>query len=246
MKKTLINLDESLLKQIDTSRENVSKKYNLDVSNAIHLVLSKIIEKSEEGSYVEAGVFKGAMILNIAEFLKSNNISMQLYGIDTFEGFPENTLTSDYDHPQYFNSLYKDGLISNDHFEKAKKRTNGFQLKEHLTTEYFNHTEGLFENAKNYKNVKLIKTEFDKINNKLVEKISVLFIDCDLYPSYMDVLNQLYDKVISNGLIIFDEYYSLKYPGAIKAVHDFFNDKSGRLEYCVTSEGFDRVYFLKE
>ena len=62
----------------------------------------------------------------------------------------------------------------------------------------------------------------------------------------MDVLNQLYDIVIPNGVIIFDEYYSHKYPGALKAVIDFFSDKDGKLEYCVTSEGFDRVYYIKK
>ena len=41
----------------------------------------------------------------------------------------------------------------------------------------------------------------------------------------MDVLNQLFNKVIKGGVIIFDEYYSLKYPGALMAVHDFFIDK---------------------
>ena len=61
----------------------------------------------------------------------------------------------------------------------------------------------------------------------------------------MDVLNQLFNKVIEGGVIIFDEYYSLKYPGALKAVHDFFIDKSGNLEYIITEEGFDRVYFIK-
>tara|TARA_B100000963_G_scaffold178793_1_gene155393 strand:+ start:753 stop:1493 length:741 start_codon:yes stop_codon:yes gene_type:complete len=245
MKKTKINLDSNLLKEIDLSRLNVKQKFNLDVSNAIHLVISKILEKHDEGCYVEAGVFQGAMILNIAEFLKTKKISMKLYGVDTFEGFPENTLTSKYDHPIYFNNLFEDGLISEEHFLKAKERTNGFKLKEHLTTHYFNHTEGLFENSKNYENVNLLKTEFCNINNKFNEEIAVLFIDCDLYPSYMDVLNQLFNKVIEGGVIIFDEYYSLKYPGALKAVHDFFIDKSGKLEYCVTEEGFDRVYFIK-
>jgi hypothetical protein len=246
MNKNLISLDQKLVKSIDQSREDFFNEHELKVTNAIHLVLTKILENYDKGSYVECGVFKGAMILNIAHYLKSNNIDMKLYGIDTFEGFPENTLKSDYDHPQYFNNLYEDGLISKDHFDKAKKRTNGFQLKEHLTNEYFNNTDGIMEKAKNYKNVELIKTQFKDINNNFSDKISVLFIDCDLYPSYMDVLNQLYNKVISNGVIIFDEYYSHKYPGALKAVIDFFSDKDGRLEYCVTSEGFDRVYYIKK
>ena len=103
--------------------------------------------------------FSSAMILNIAEFLKTKKISMKLYGVDTFEGFPENTLTSKHDHPIYFNNLFEDGLISEEHFLKAKERTNGFKLKEHLTTHYFNHMEGLFY-IQNYENVNLLKLNF--------------------------------------------------------------------------------------
>ena len=41
MKKTKINLDSNLLKEIDLSRLNVKQKFNLDVSNAIHLLSQK-------------------------------------------------------------------------------------------------------------------------------------------------------------------------------------------------------------
>ena len=40
-----------------------------------------------KGCYVEAGVFQGAMILNIAEFLKTKKISMKLYGVEINQVF---------------------------------------------------------------------------------------------------------------------------------------------------------------
>jgi hypothetical protein len=62
----------------------------------------------------------------------------------------------------------------------------------------------------------------------------------------MDGLNIFYDKVISGGSIIFDEYYSYKYPGAIQAVIDFFKDKEDTLLKYRTQEGFERVMIIKK
>ena len=52
-----------------------------------------------------------------------------------------------------------------------------------------------------------------------------LFLDCDLYESYMLCLEKLYCKVKKGGAIIFDEYYSLKYPDARIAVNEYFEKK---------------------
>ena len=61
----------------------------------------------------------------------------------------------------------------------------------------------------------------------------------------MDGLNIFYDKVIMGGSIIFDEYYSYKYPGAIQAVTDFFKNKNQELIKYTTQEGFERVMIKK-
>ena len=58
-------------------------------------------------------------------------------------------------------------------------------------------------------------------------------------------LNLLYKNVIKGGCVIFDEYYSYKYPGAKIAVDEFFVGKQGYFEKYVTSEGFERWCFIK-
>ena len=63
--------------------------------------------------------------------------------------------------------------------------------------------------------------------------------------SYKECLNLLYDKVISGGSIIFDEYYSHKYPGARIAIDEFFKGKTGHFEKYITPEGFERWCFVK-
>ena len=39
------------------------------------------------------------------------------------------------------------------------------------------------------------------------------------------ISSNLFDKVVDQGIIIFDEYESQKYPGCKKAVLEYFNEK---------------------
>ena len=97
-----------------------------------------------------------------------------------------------------------------------------------------------------HKNISLVKGAFSKTLSEFDNDIAVLFLDCDLYKSYVECLQTLYPLVISGGVIIFDEYYSLKYPGPRVAVDYFFHDKAGHFEWYNTSEGFERWCFIKE
>ena len=68
------------------------------------------------------------------------------------------------------------------------------------------------------------------------------------YESTMlkSIVNKLYENVVIGGSIIFDEYYSHKYPGARIAVNEFFENKEGYFEKYITPEGFERWCFIKE
>lgn len=238
-------LSQEINQALDKSRLIVKKKYNLTVSNAVQLIAKKIIESGENGNYVEAGVFNGSMLINVAQYLKNEKKQFNLIGIDTFEGFPSETIGHKYDNPNYFKTLLEKGWITSDHYNKAVERISSLKKNEHLDKDYFKEISNLFQIAKDFTNIQLVKTSFDKIDPNKFDEIDVLFIDCDLYQSYLDVLNKLYDKVKVNGVVIFDEYYSLKYPGAIIAVKEFFRFKNGTFETYTTSEGFNRVCFVK-
>ena len=47
----------------------------------------------------------------------------------------------------------------------------------------------------------------------LPKKISAGLIDCDLYDGYKISLETFWPKLIKNGKLFLDEYYSLKFPG---------------------------------
>lgn len=229
-------------------KQIASNDFNLNPVNNICLILQKLKELSDvEGDYVECGTFKGNTLIPAA--LYSSNMGFfknkKIIGIDTFEGFPIKEHNKK-DLPSYFNVLYNNNLITEDHYNKAKKRTNNFKDLSHLENEYFLNVDEVFSNSSKFSNVSLIKGTFEKITPNFKDKIAILHLDGDLYESYLTCLNNLYDNVIKNGVIIFDEYYSHKYPGARVAVDEFFTDKQGYFEKYLTNEGHERWCFVKK
>tara|TARA_Y100001935_G_C17217286_1_gene463313 strand:+ start:253 stop:984 length:732 start_codon:yes stop_codon:yes gene_type:complete len=239
--------EKTFTEKTDKIKEDIYRKYEIQPSNNICLLINELIKLDKhKGIYLELGTFRGSTLLSCAEACISFKLNTNLFGIDTFEGFPKNSEIHKYDHPKHFIELYKNKLITESHFKNAAVRTNDFNLINHLQTEYFKDIDKIFDRVKNYNNVSLIKSEIKYSENLITDPIKVLFFDCDLYDSYIDGLNIFYDKVISGGSIIFDEYYSYKYPGALQAVIDFFQDKEDTLVKYKTQEGFERVMILKK
>ena len=236
-------------------------KENLDITpgNNIYLLIKGIQQTiALEGNYVECGTFEGRTLFPLATFYNKISNSIQqltqgmgrkylktIYGMDSFKGFPTSEYHSN-DLPERFKDLYKDKLISKDHFEKAKKRTKNFKSLDHLKSNYFEDINDVFEKAKKVQNVELIKGSFSDTTPNFDKKICLLHLDCDLYESYLVCLDNLYKNVVNKGVIIFDEYYSYKYPGARIAVDEFFKDKKGTFEKYIDPEGYERWWFIKE
>ena len=89
---------------------------------------------------------------------------------------------------------------------------------------------------KDFIKIQFIKGYFNEsfLNNQdLIKEISLLHLDCDLYKSYKESLEFMYPKVVQNGIIVFDEYLDQKnFPGAIKAIDDFFGQKIQDIQKC--------------
>ena len=54
-------------------------------------------------------------------------------------------------------------------------------------------------------------------------KIALLHIDTDIYEPAVTILENMYDKVVKDGVIMFDDYGT--FPGETKAVDEFFSGK---------------------
>jgi len=157
------------------------------------------------GAVVECGIGDGFSFAILAKH--ANVASKDLYGFDSFEGFPEPAKEDD--------SHYeiKKGGWSNVQREVVEQK-----VKEVVPVDYF---EGC---------VKIIPGFFgDTLPKNPTGPISFLHLDGDLYQSYMDCYEHLYDKVVPGGVILIDEYLNgieyAKYPGGFKAASVFFANK---------------------
>ena len=131
--------------------------------------------KNIEGDYVECGTFEGGTLLPVALYTQQFYINKNIYGIDSFEGFPT-TKHHKKDLPSYFEILYSNNLITKDHFEKAKIRTQNFKSLDHLEGGYFKKINSIFEStiAEDDKNfVEFIKVSFMKFTTKTVKEANI-------------------------------------------------------------------------
>jgi hypothetical protein len=188
--------------------------------------ITRSIERFD-GAVVECGVYKGSTLLGIAHLLKKRKINTRIYGFDSFEGFPEPT-TEDAKKNGTFHKSAQKGFFRDASYEVVIKKINRLGFGDQIIIIII---KGFFEDT------------LPQLKN---EKFKLVHLDVDLYQSYKTCLEFFYDKVISGGYIVFDEYGSedSTYPGSKKAIDEFLSDKPERLER------FDEIkyprYFIKK
>ena len=164
-----------------------------------------------EGSIAECGVFQGEALFGMANVLRQRNCKVRMFGMDSFEGFPEphqkDRLADGSLHPTAEKGHFKDTS-----YEAVSRRSQALGFGGQITF-----YKGYFENT---------------LHNLKNEKFSLVHLDCDLYQSYIECLNFFYDKVLPGGYIVFDEYSFSKdvYPGAQKAIDEFMADKPEKIQ----------------
>ena len=194
----------------------------------ISIVLDAIIATvAVPGDIVECGVYRGSSLATFGLKVRGLGLDKQVWGLDSFAGFP----------PASEEDLI-DGVLSEksrpSYYANANEELVRNLIRQLGLDDIVNIVAGYFE---------------DTCPSLSVEAISVLWLDCDLYGSYKTCLEHLYPRVSSGGYIIFDEYYSKKYPGARIAVDEFFADKPEKPvlaeEYLRYSE-YERWHLVKK
>lgn len=209
-----------------------------------YLTCEKIYKSlSENVNVVECGVFNGGTLMPVTKFSAPLAKQVSITGIDSFQGFPDK-VPNPIDTFKTFEEQLLAGEITQDYFNKAKERC--FAKQEVLDKNYFDRvTTNIFDFASKY-NVNLIKGYFQDVLPLYNQPIDVLYLDCDLYDSYLTCLNNLYDNIVEGGVIIFDEYFSYKYPGARVAINEFFADKPGYFEQYNIPSDYERWCYVKD
>jgi len=169
------------------------------------------------GDIVELGVGPGRFLFYCGTWLRDRKVPKRYYGYDTFEGFPSVD-------------------------EKDKENLSPERLRRVRTGNYAFSKERIERLVRKFglENVVLVPGDFSKtLWEKRPEKISFLYIDCDLYEGYKAGLETLYDRVVPGGTILFDEYDRVnEWPGAKRAVDEFFRDKAEKPEPLFFSPSF--------
>ena len=159
-----------------------------------------------EGDVMECGVFRGKSLLRLATTMSDAGSSKALFGLDSFGGFPVNSVRS-IDVP----------------LGRLRGRVESkFRYVEHVPNRIMKLCETF-----GFQNVELVPGYFEDTIEKFTNrKLCFVHLDVDLYSSYQTCLNALYDSVVPGGYIVFDEYEEKYWPGATNAIDEFFADKA--------------------
>jgi O-methyltransferase len=199
----------------------------MDGEHAINYILNNNIE----GVIIECGVESGNFEHIWINELMKNNAVRDIYLYDTFAGLVEPT-EHDYtckDAKLYSMNKYQvhscwESNIINEKInkwcytplEKVQNRLN---------------STGYPQDRLHYVVGDVMETLKDK--NNIPEKIAILRLDTDWYESSKYELEQMYDNVVTGGVIIFDDYYH--WEGQRKATDEFFSSRN--IEYDIVNIG---------
>lgn len=161
------------------------------------------------GHIVECGVFKGASLIRFCTFreMLESPYSRKIIGFDAFGKFPSQDDVIDQEFVDKFESSAGDG-ISIDELNKVFLQ-KGFRNYELIQGD-------------------VTKTIPDYVSNHPELKISLLHIDVDVYKPSIAILENLFDRVVSGGLIVLDDYATVA--GETRAVDEFFLGKGACIE----------------
>ena len=145
--------------------------------------------------------------------------SKKIYACDTFTGFP---------------SLSNEDLLPNKKIWKGYYAVDLDYVKKYLTK----------SNFKNLEKIKFIKGDIKETLKNFDDKLSLIHLDVDIYSSYEFSLNKLYENLVPKGIIMIDEYESVKWSN-LKGLIQNFCEKNNLTLVKSDFKEFDRVYLVK-
>jgi hypothetical protein len=175
-----------------------------------------------KGDIYEFGVFKGTGVIKWATFrmTSSEKFKRKIFAFDTFGKFPKSSYPKD---NTFLNEFINDAGINSYSLKKIKQIIK----------------------KKNFKNIEFIKEDINKTLIEFIKKnkrasVALLHIDVDIYEPTKCILENLFDKVSKNGIVIFDDYK--KFPGETKAVDDFLKGRKYKINTISFMKG--KPYYI--
>ena len=157
------------------------------------------------GDILEFGVYKGASFMRLLAFrdLMECEDSRKVIGFDAFGKFPNDVQ-----------------LKSDKEFITSFEGNGGLGISKEDLTELIR--------LKNISNFELIKGNIlDTLPLYLEQnphtKVALLHIDVDVYEPTKRILELLWDRLVTSGILMLDDYATVE--GETRAVDEFFRDK---------------------
>ena len=179
-----------------------------------------------QGAVVECGTYRGQGLATLSWLMREEGDTRSIFGCDSFQGFPR-AATQD----------LVDGRLPRQSLPAYYAKTSEQEVR------------AFFDALGLGDRITLLAGFFSEtLPSAPIESIAVLLLDCDLYASYRVSLQCLYPKVQAGGWIIFDEYFSPKYPGARVAVDEFFATRPEQptpATHLLAEHPYERWYVVK-
>ena len=201
-----IDLDEEFLSNWNEVKSFSSIDRNRNRNIYQFIKLHNELFKGKNTNLIELGVDRGASLITIAKFTKSNSTFI---GIDSFAKFANEIKTkstskidTDYqrkyvNYIERFKNFEIEKLIS-----KIENIIKGKESKLHLIQCHFP--------------TSLSKNDLNFLENK---KYSFAHIDFDLFKSTDDAINLIFTRLEKNGIVLFDDFNSINQDGVKRAVY---------------------------
>jgi len=175
----------------------------------------------------ECGVFTGSSLLACAGLARDAGIQFRLIGLDTFAGLPplsETDIALARPKARYLRQT----MFTETSVEQVRQRIleGGFDDDVELRA-------GLFS---------------DTLPTLPEQRYHFVNIDCDLYEPHIECLEYFYPRMLPGAVVFFDDYHSVDYPMAGKAVDDFMQGRPEQLMHLrFGPEGLNHTksFFIK-
>jgi hypothetical protein len=175
-----------------------------------------------QGAIVECGVWRGGSMQAVAYTLLSRGVTdRELHLFDTFEGMPEpSERDRRYDGEPAVQLLQRNPKTANIWAIASLQDVEAAMAETGYPAEQVHPHPGLVEST---------------IPEEAPEEIALLRLDTDWYDSTKHELEHLYDRVVSGGVVIFDDYGY--WQGARQAVDEFLRSRGERLLLVPAASG---------
>ncbi len=163
------------------------------------------------GDVIECGVYRGASLFKICRRVSDLSPAKVVYACDSFEGFPPEQVG------RWDRTLFRP-------LRKLRNKfTHSWDMPERI--EVFSR---LFDVS-----VQTIKGRFSETLPSCGKReYCFIHLDADLYLSIKDCMQALFPCLVPGGIMVLDDYDSVKWPGVKRAVDEYLLGTATTLKKC--------------